>query len=250
MGGEPSANNSIALRIDTVGIVGECIDVLTQIPSYPRMAYNNTYGLQVISEAAYNAAIDNLPTCRTRIGNCRSLADTKDPGGVGKVDAVNAVCVDAYNYCMGGTITGGVAANGVSLRLALLWMLSQLLTLTPARRLRHHGHGSRVLPSQVRRRLSQLQGSPAGVGGALEHDWSLDGGVWRYVDKAAKCILQTESANTEAAFRSTGDFVLGKNLVALGNLLDQGVKVALVYGDRDYQCNCKSPLALLPVFLG
>lgn len=38
---------------------------------------------------------------------------------------------------------------------------------------------------------------------------------------------------------STGDFVLGKNLEILGNLLDQGVKVALVYGDRDYQCNCK-----------
>jgi hypothetical protein len=38
---------------------------------------------------------------------------------------------------------------------------------------------------------------------------------------------------------STGDFVLGKNLEILGKLLDQGVKVALVYGDRDYQCNCK-----------
>jgi hypothetical protein len=39
---------------------------------------------------------------------------------------------------------------------------------------------------------------------------------------------------------STGDFVLGKNLQLLGDLLDQGVKVALVYGDRDYQCNCES----------
>ena len=39
---------------------------------------------------------------------------------------------------------------------------------------------------------------------------------------------------------STGDFVLGKNLALLGSLLDQGIKVALVYGDRDYQCNCES----------
>lgn len=38
---------------------------------------------------------------------------------------------------------------------------------------------------------------------------------------------------------ATGDFVLGKNLAALGELLDQGVKVALVHGDRDYQCNCE-----------
>lgn len=32
----------------------------------------------------------------------------------------------------------------------------------------------------------------------------------------------------------------------LGDLLDQGVKVALVYGDSDYQCNCKSHLQVLP----
>lgn len=37
-----------------------------------------------------------------------------------------------------------------------------------------------------------------------------------------------------------GDFVKGNNLDILGQLLDRGVKVALVYGDRDYQCNCKT----------
>lgn len=35
----------------------------------------------------------------------------------------------------------------------------------------------------------------------------------------------------------TGDFILGDGLAKLGNLLDRGVKVALVYGDKDYQCN-------------
>lgn len=46
-------------------------------------------------------------------------------------------------------------------------------------------------------------------------------------------------ANLLPAFQATGDFVLGNNLGVLGELLDQGVKVALMYGDRDYQCNCK-----------
>jgi carboxypeptidase D len=41
------------------------------------------------------------------------------------------------------------------------------------------------------------------------------------------------------AFVQTGDFVRGKNLAILGSLLDSGVKVALMYGDRDYQCNCE-----------
>jgi hypothetical protein len=40
----------------------------------------------------------------------------------------------------------------------------------------------------------------------------------------------------------TGDFVLGRNLAILGELLDRGVKVALVYGDSDYQCNCNAIL--------
>lgn len=40
-------------------------------------------------------------------------------------------------------------------------------------------------------------------------------------------------------FAAAGDFLKGNNLAALGQLLDRGVKVSLLYGDRDYQCNCK-----------
>lgn len=45
------------------------------------------------------------------------------------------------------------------------------------------------------------------------------------------------SAVIASAFNLTGDFVRGHGLAYLGGLLDRGVKVALVYGDRDYQCN-------------
>jgi len=51
-------------------------------------------------------------------------------------------------------------------------------------------------------------------------------------------LVSSVVANSHAAFTKTGDFVLGRNLAILGNLLDQGVKVALMYGDADYQCNC------------
>ncbi|KAK9778452.1 putative Alpha/Beta hydrolase protein [Seiridium cardinale] len=40
------------------------------------------------------------------------------------------------------------------------------------------------------------------------------------------------------AFTNTGDFVLGRNVAILGELLDRGVKVSMMYGDRDFQCNC------------
>jgi hypothetical protein len=44
---------------------------------------------------------------------------------------------------------------------------------------------------------------------------------------------------TLPAFTATGDFIRGGNLQSIGNLLNRGVKVALMYGDRDYQCNCE-----------
>lgn len=40
--------------------------------------------------------------------------------------------------------------------------------------------------------------------------------------------------NTE--FSRTGDFARGMSLQHLAQILDHGVKVALVYGDRDFIC--------------
>lgn len=39
------------------------------------------------------------------------------------------------------------------------------------------------------------------------------------------------------AFQGTGDMSRGGFLEAIGYLLESGVKVALMYGDRDYACN-------------
>jgi len=48
----------------------------------------------------------------------------------------------------------------------------------------------------------------------------------------------TVSSNSVyTAFRSTGDYARGGQLQDLASILDSGVKVALVYGDRDYACN-------------
>lgn len=46
-----------------------------------------------------------------------------------------------------------------------------------------------------------------------------------------------QSIPVAAGFNATGDFVLGDGLNKLRKLLNNGVKVSLVYGDRDYQCN-------------
>jgi carboxypeptidase C (cathepsin A) len=54
--------------------------------------------------------------------------------------------------------------------------------------------------------------------------------IFAFVEHAADIHPST-------GFDRTGDFILGDGLNKLGSLLDRGVKVALFYGDRDYQCN-------------
>lgn len=44
-----------------------------------------------------------------------------------------------------------------------------------------------------------------------------------------------------AEFSASGDFVFGGFSEDLGSLLNDGVKVALIHGDRDFRCNCKLP---------
>ena len=112
MAGRGINGAAIPLRLDTVGIVNGCIDILTQMPSYPRMAHNNTYGVQIINETEYAAAISSFPACRQRVDECRALADERDPLEFGNVAEVNRACKGAFDYCFK-TMWTGVQNRGV-----------------------------------------------------------------------------------------------------------------------------------------
>jgi carboxypeptidase C (cathepsin A) len=90
------------IHLDTLGIINGCIDLLTQAPSYPEMAYNNTYGIQVINETVYRQALDawSRPQgCRDLIVTCRALAREGDPAMFGNNATVNAACIEADQFC-------------------------------------------------------------------------------------------------------------------------------------------------------
>ena len=78
------------------------VDLLTQEPSYPEIAYNNTYGIQAINQTVYQQALDDLNKpggCRDKIIKCRHLAAKLDQGDFGNDDEVNAACHDADMFC-------------------------------------------------------------------------------------------------------------------------------------------------------
>lgn len=87
------------IEIDTVGILNGGIDFEVTAASYPRMAYNNTYGFQAITEAEYESAIANLTTCTALVGKCRNLSAIYDSENYGNNVSVNAACSTAYGYC-------------------------------------------------------------------------------------------------------------------------------------------------------
>jgi carboxypeptidase D len=101
------------VHVETVGIINGCVDILTQVTSYPRMAFNNTYGIQVITQAEYDAAMAAFPECKRRVEACRAFSRDKDPGETGSFDEVNTACMDSYYYCIG-SMWAGVQSRGVS----------------------------------------------------------------------------------------------------------------------------------------
>ena len=105
-----------------------------------------------------------------------------------------------------------------------------------AKQLRHHLIRYLLFSTQICSRLSKYQTHPRSHWGSfklyrvLSYSWQ-----W-YITRTLPS--RNSLANERIDYNKTGDFVRGKNLAILGELLDRGVKVALMYGDRDYQCNC------------
>lgn len=93
------AGTAVPLHLETLGIVNGCLDIMTQMPFYPVMAFNNTYGIQVINETVYQNATAAWPECQDLITTCRSLAALHAPSDTGTNEEVNTACFSANKYC-------------------------------------------------------------------------------------------------------------------------------------------------------
>lgn len=199
-----AAGESHYIHLDTLGIINGCVDLLVQEPSYPKMAYNNTYGIETINKTLYDQAMHTWSRpggCKDQIKHCRALAAEGDPMMYGNNQTVNKACQKADRLCSNNV-------EGAYLEYADRGYYDIA-----------HKNPDPFPPSYFLGYLNQHW-----VQGAL--------GV---------PINYTESVSSVyAGFSSTGDYprsdVRGY-LNDLAYLLDSGIKVALVYGDRDYACN-------------
>ncbi|PGH15790.1 hypothetical protein AJ79_02170 [Helicocarpus griseus UAMH5409] len=196
-----SKKNYKVLHIDTLGIVNGCIDAVHQLSTCAEFAYgNNTYGIKAIDETTYQIMIDgfhNPGGCLEQIEVCRGLSYEGDPEHRGNNATVNEVCNDAYNYCL--YIESLYSEKG---------------------RANTYDIAYRPVDSFPRPFFQGYLNRPhvqADIGIPLNYT-SVAYGV-------------------DIAYNKTGDFLTAGQTSDVGFLLESGVKVALMYGDRDFVCN-------------
>lgn len=193
------------INLDTLGVINGCIDLLTQELSDPEYAYNeNTFGIRAIEESQFDAAVEayNKPGgCKEQIGTCLKLAEEKDPDMYGNVTEVNQHCFNASTYCQ-----AEVEAPYIFTSKRGFYDISHCY-LDPF-------PPNYFLGYLTRADVQQALGVPVNF---------------------------TLISNSVAkAFNDTGDYPRRDRkgyLGDIGYLLDAGVQVALIYGDRDFACN-------------
>ena len=178
--------------------VAGCIDDLYQHAAYTEFTYNNTYGIQVINESEYRREKHELERpggVLDMIRACQAAARTLDPDEHGDVEKVNALCLTA-------------AQAGYELSFFPYfgeWKYGAYDVTHP---------GADAFP-------------PNYWVGFLNRAWVQEAlGV--PVNHTSQSIMVNQ------AFTVTADFMKGGLVEDIAYVLDRGVKVALMYGDRDW----------------
>ncbi|KAK8014450.1 hypothetical protein PG990_007746 [Apiospora arundinis] len=192
---------ALGIHLTSLGIVNGCVDDLIQAPYYPVMANSNSYGFQALSPVRAqmaNASFYVRGGCRDLIEQCRAAVKLSDPRNTGAVASVNDLCSRAYTTC-----TDQVMLPYADSGCSVYDIAATLPDVFP--------------PSQ--RYLSYLNSAP--------------------VQRALGTELNYTETNPQvvAAFRATGDHERQALVPQLAALLDRGIRIGFVYGDRDYICN-------------
>ncbi|KAI0406966.1 carboxypeptidase S1 [Xylaria palmicola] len=196
-----TSGENYVLNLDTLILINSCIDRQVMYPYYPHMAYNNTYGIQAVNESIYLSMIDAWEReggCRDQVAQCIEAAEASDPDNIGINATVNKICSDAETFC-------STEVRGPYLEYSNN-NYYDIATLNPD-----------PFPASFHYHYLNQPHVQAALGVPLNY-----------------------TASSEAvsnAFRGIGDYPRPGWVNDLAFLLDNGIKVHLMYGDRDYACH-------------
>ncbi|KAI0202606.1 carboxypeptidase S1 [Astrocystis sublimbata] len=189
------------LNLDTLILINSCIDRQVMYPYYPHMAYNNTYGIQAVNETIYHSMIDAWERkggCRDQIATCIDVSKASDPENLGINSTVNRICAAAENFCSS-------QVRGPFLQ----YSNNNYYDLATQN------------PDPFPRSFHYLYLNQPHVQAAL----------------GVPVNYTSSSGAVSDAFRGIGDYVRPGWVDDLAFLLENGIKVHLMYGDKDYACH-------------
>lgn len=200
-----SLDDAKVINLTALGIINGCVDLLTQETSDPEFAYDkNSYSISGITYDSYTAAMDAYSQqggCRDQILDCHRRAKAQDPSMYGDDAEVNKACEEASSFCEN-EVEGPYQ---YSKQWAFYDIAHCYLDAFP---------GNEFLDYLANEDVRNKLGVP---------------------------VNYTELSNTVGkAFNLTGDYARrdpSGYLENIATLLDSGVQVAMVHGDRDFACN-------------
>ncbi|WQF83944.1 Putative peptidase S10, serine carboxypeptidase, alpha/Beta hydrolase [Colletotrichum destructivum] len=194
------ANTTLEVHLTSLGIVNGCIDDQVQAPYYPAMATNNTYGFKAITDVRATMANGTLYArggCFDLIQQCRTAESVYDANNTGGVGTVNDLCSRAYTTC-NDNVVAPYAESGRS------WY--DIARQNPD-----------SFPPNTYLEYVNTAAFQQSIGSTVNFTMT------------SQAVL--------SAFQTTGDHMRGPLIPKLAGLLQRGIRVALIYGDRDYVCN-------------
>ncbi|KAG9252725.1 Alpha/Beta hydrolase protein [Emericellopsis atlantica] len=192
--------NGHYMHLDTLGIVNGLLDAVVQGEAYIEFPYNNTYDIQVFSDDLYSELLHNWTKpdgCKDQLLACQDRLRSYDPITVHRGLVPVAEICDTATQCSEEAI---MQYN----QLGHSWFDIAHPAADPFPDPMIHGY------------LSQAHVLEA-LGTPVNFSW------------IGLPVSQT--------FAASHDEIHGGFLDAVGYLLDSGVKVHMMYGDRDYACN-------------
>lgn len=189
------------LHLDTLGIVNGGLDTVVQGEFYPEFAYNNTYGIQIINESEYNDLKDLWTKpggCKDRVLACQAALRDRDGPAI-----LSSVLKNVTEIC--GETVG-----------CLMLGAKQV-------------HARDVAYYDIAHPAADPFPLPYLYGYLTEESVLSALGV--------PVNFTFPSWSVQERFTSSFDLAHGGFIEAVAYLLDAGVKVHMMYGDRDFSCN-------------
>jgi carboxypeptidase C (cathepsin A) len=195
-----STSKSLDIHLASLGIVNGCVDSEIEAPGYLSMAVNNTYGLRTANSVRVNMANGTLYSaggCLDLIQQCHTAVQVSDPDNTGTVASVNRLCMSASKCTNDYQSTAYFDAGRSVYDLANPYQ--------------------DPFPPYTFLEYTNTEKFQRAIGTVV--NFTLFSNAVQY------------------SFYSTGDFSRGPIVPKLAALLNSGVRIGLMYGDRDYICN-------------